>query len=180
MKARSECPTDRQANTEFAGTTRCPSVTRQPLSQNRTADTTVEPPSVVNSSRAMAGATDLVAPTTPDGDDANSATGRTGTFSMDDFWTTLLCQPPATATTPRESAAPTRPATKATPQMLTGRRSPPVVVPATTFSTGPSSDGWRHSRSSGGRGAPKTGASSSLSSSGGTAENDTDGLRPRG
>ena len=45
----------------------------------------------------------------------------------------------------------------------------------TAAAVNPSSDGWRHKRSSGGNGAPPTGVSSSSPSSKGTKTNDSDG-----
>ena len=66
--------------------------------------------------------------------------------------TTLLWKPPTTATTPNERAAPTSPATTATPHKRRARASLVVVGRDARRrpSTGPSSEGWRHRRSSGG------------------------------
>src|SRR5947208_7109903 len=101
-----------------------------------------------------------------------SAAGRTATFSMTGFSTTSPDSRPEAATNPRESAEPISPATSATAQVWFPDESDgdEVVTAAAagTFSAEPTSEGWRQRRSSGGSGAPPTGASSSSSASKGT------------
>src|SRR3954466_5113902 len=108
--------------------------------------------------------TDLATGRTVFGDafeDARSAIGRTATFSTTGVFTTSFENRPVTATTPSERADPISPATTATAQTLETEPSTAVAAPGAGAIDAPSSDGWRHSRSSGGSGLLPIGASSS-------------------
>src|SRR5437660_434291 len=81
----------------------------------------------------------------------SSATGRTATFSTTGFSTTSPAKPPEAATNPSDSADPMSPATTAMAHVRLLDESDTGVV-ACTADDEPSSDGWRHKRSSGGNG----------------------------
>ena len=111
--------------------------------------------------------------------DARVTTGLASTSRSNAGTVTWWVNPPSVYTAAVASTAPTTPDSSATDHV---RISPPPDSPvrgagvaARVPPTSASSDGWRHSRSSGGRSGPDE--ASSRSSSGSTASEDTDGHR---